>query len=451
VSLVIGGNAPAIVPANGSGIMAASKLVGGFGDSRIALSFANTSGLYDMLRNLGLVHWTQAWSRGVITMPKSLNGGIAGNTTIEALARLQAYITLCQSLGCRRVLVCLGTNDRPGGIDLGTTKKNVREIIRRFITAGIVPYLVSETPRGTGSSQYELSTQALRDDHYNFHMWCENTMSKMCKVINAWDRWIDPASGIMYYPKPGMTIDGIHGSKVGGNEIGQAAAPVISADIAQLPDFLESNVVFNATTNPLGSLVNNPLLDGITGTWQGSFVPVAGSQLATGWNCSVSKFAGTNADGSTYALTIKASKEVTTDADGVSTTWQRLDVVGNSGTDTPELNFNQQINFGALSTGDIVKATALVKTRGTGISNMGLTSLMTPIYQLKADAENSDASFPWPTELVGPVSREMPSYVKGASDNVTGIELKMNIQLMKNAAINASFWIAKCGSFKVTY
>jgi hypothetical protein len=65
--------------------------------------------------------------------------------------------------------------------------------------------------------------------------------------------------------------------------------------------------------------------------------------------------------------------------------------------------------------------------------------------------ENSDASFPWPTDMVGPVSREMPSYVKGASDNITAIELKMNIQLMKSATINASFWIAKCGASKSSY
>jgi lysophospholipase L1-like esterase len=450
MSLVIGGNSQAVAVTGGSGFTASPKLVGGFGDSRIALSFANTSGLYEMLRNLGLVHWTQAWSRGVITMPKALNGGVAGDTTIMALARLPAYITLCQSLGCKRVLVCLGTNDRPGGIDLGTTKKNVREIIRRFIAAGITPYLVSETPRGTGSSSYELATQALRDDHYNFHVWCETVMSKMCKVINAWDRWIDAASGTMYYPKPNMTIDGIHGSKVGGNEIGQAAAPVIAADIAQLADLVESNALFHATNNPLGSLVNNPLFDGTTGTWQGGFVPVVGSQLATGWNCSVSNFSGNRADGTPFALTVNASKEVTVETDLGPVTWQRLDVVGTSGANTPELNLNQNINFAALVNGDTMKATALVKTQGTGISNMGLTSLMTPVYQLKADAENSDASFPWPSELLGPLSREMPSYLK-ASDTVTAIELKMNMQLMKNATINASFWIARCSAFKVTY
>lgn len=444
MSLVIGASSQSVVSA--SSFTAAPKLVGGFGDSRIALSYANTSGIYDMLRNLGSVHWIQAWSQGVITMPKALNGGVAGDTTVMALARQDAYIALCQSLGCKRVFVCIATNDR-GIYDLGTTKKNVREIIRRFLAAGITPYLMSETPRGTGSSQYELKTQDLRNEHYQYHLWCERVMSRMCKIVSVWNRWIDPASGEMYYPKAEMTIDGIHGSKEGGNEMGQAGAAVIAADIAQLPDLLESNTVFDAINNPLGSLVANPLLLGTSGTWQNGYVPVAGSQVADSWNCSVENFSGTRANSTAYALTVKASKEV--DDDGV--TWQRFDVSGTTGADQANLNMNQTIDMSQLSNGDVMKATALVKSQGEGISNMALQDLMTPIYQLKSDAEDSDSSFPWPSAAIGPLSREMPSYTKTASDSVTGMELKVVMQFALNATVSASFWIAQCGPFKVDY
>lgn len=420
-----------------SAIFAAPKLVGNFGDSRAALSYANTSGIYDMFRNLGSAHWIQAWSKGVITMPKALNGGVPGDTTVQALARQAAYITTCQSLGCKRVAVFIGTNDR-GVYDLGTSKKNVREIIRRFIAAGITPYLMTETPRGTGSSQYELATQALRDDHFAYHVFCETIMSKMCKTFNCWNRWIDPSTGTLYYPLANMTIDGIHGSKIGGNEMGQAAAVVISADIAQLPDILESNTVYNATSNPLGSLVANPLLSGTGGTWQNGYVPVTGSQLADSWNSSVDTFTG---------LTVKATKE--TDASGKM--WQRFDVNGTTGASQATLYFNQAIDMSQFSTGDVMKATCLVKTQGTGISNMALQDLMTTIYQLKADPEDSDVTFPWPSALIGPLSREMPSYTKSASDNVTGMELKVAMQFQLNATVAATFWIAQCGAFKVNY
>jgi lysophospholipase L1-like esterase len=433
--------------------ISSNKYVGFFGDSRAFLSVVAPGGLNEYFRKLGLAHWIQAYSLGTVSMPRILgntggtgfvlNGGVAGDTTVQMLARLPAYITNCVANGIRRVVLIGGTNDRSGTIDLGTTKKNIREMVRMFQKAGIAVDLISETPRGTGSSAYELSTQAKRDDHYAFHIWCETVMPKMCRVHNMWDLMIDPTSGNLYYPKPGYTIDGIHFSCLSSQAGGALIGPVMAKEIRQLGDFLESNAAYNASTNPLGTLITNPLLDGTTGTWQGGYVPVAGSQVATGWNMSVSNFTG---------LTVLASKEIETLADGNTIQWQKYFVSGTASTASqPELSLNQNLTMSQLTVGDVVKATALVRTEGTGISNMGLGCLMTPPFSQKLDCEDSDPLQPWPSINTGILSREMPNFYYTDTTTVTAIELKMRMSFTKGAVVNATFWVAKCGMFKVTY
>lgn len=432
--------------------ISSNKYVGFFGDSRAFLSVVAPGGLNEYFRKLGFAHWIQAYSNGAVSMPRILgntggtgfvlNGGVAGDNTAQMLVRLPAYITGCVNNGIKRVVFIGGTNDRTSGFALGDSKKNIREIVRAFQKAGIAVDLISETPRGTGSSAYELATQALRDDHYNLHLWCETVMSKMCRVHNAWDVMIDTASGKNYYPKAGFTVDGIHPSALSGQAVGALMGPVMAREIRQLGDFLESNTAYNSSSNPLGSLTLNPMLTGTTGTWQ-SYTPVAGSTLPTSFNCSVSNFSN---------LTVYTSQESETLEDGTTVNWQKFFVSGVADSvNQPELAFNQTLNMAQLSVNDVVKTTALVKSQGVGISCMGLGLLMTPPFSQKLDCEDSDPSMPWPSVYTGVLSREVPNFYYTDTTTVTGIEMKLRMSFQKGATVNATFWVAKCGMFKVTY
>ncbi|WP_213875327.1 SGNH/GDSL hydrolase family protein [Pseudomonas sp. dw_358] len=418
----------AVNPAN-------SRYVGFFGDSRAFLSYTPPSATQSQLRNVGLAHWLQAYGLNAFTLLVELAAGIAGDTTTGMLKRQPAFIQLLKTRGCTRAVFIGSTNDRTAGIDLGTSKKNVREIVRNFFEAGISVIAISETPRGNGSSDYELRTQELKNDHYQMHLWFKNTLSQVCTVIDVWDLMVNTASGTQYYVKDGMTVDGIHMSKVGAQQVGIAGGARIAAETRHLGDFLESNVGFDANSNPLGTLTGNPLLEGTDGNI--AFTPASGSQLATGWKAAAHR---------TDDLTVSLSKE--TDSEGKI--WQKVHVRGqSSGSNGPQIQITTPVPMGNIQNGDRIKATARVKSQGGGLSNVALAILMVPAWALKGDAEDSHKDFPWPSDATGVLSRETPVYQHDGTQ--TSLDVRFDIDFMPNAAIDATVWFSQCGAFKFTY
>lgn len=418
----------AVNPAN-------SRYVGFFGDSRAFLSYTPPSPTQSQLRNVGLAHWLQAYGLNAFTLQVELAAGIAGDTTEGMRKRQPAFIEMLKARGCTRAVFIGSTNDRTAGIDLGISQQNVRGIVDNFLEAGISVIAISETPRGTGSSDYELRTQELKNDHYKMHLWFKNELSKICTVIDVWDLMVDPASGSNYYVKDGMTVDGIHMSKVGAQQVGIAGGERIAAETRHLGDFLQSNVGFNAHSNPWGSLTANPLLEGTDGTVSGSVTQ--GSQLATGW-----KAAAHRAEG----LTVTLSKE--TDFDG--RTWQKVQVRGRSAAGNgPQIQITTPVPMGDVQHGDRIKATALVRSQGAGLSNVALAILMVPAWALKGDAEDSHKDFPWPSGATGVLSRETPPYQHDGSQ--TSLDVRFDIDFTPDTDIDASVWFSQCGAFKFTY
>lgn len=115
-------------------------------------------------------------------------GGRAGDTTKQMLDPLPAYITLLKAGNVNLVTVIGGTNDRTGGqLDLGTTKQNIRRIVRTFLQNGIAVVLCNDTPRRKGSSQYELAQAAWRQDYYDCSRWVLTNMWQMCALANTFD------------------------------------------------------------------------------------------------------------------------------------------------------------------------------------------------------------------------------------------------------------------------
>jgi lysophospholipase L1-like esterase len=429
--------------ANFARAQACSRDVGIFGDSRAFLSHSggqDGSGTNNnIMKGYGLAHWLQVYSQGAVRFPWSLNGGVAGDSTAQCLARQPAYITRLKTAGCNLVVMVCGTNDRTGGnFDLGATKQNVREMVRNFQVAGISVILSNDTPRGNGSSSYELTQQQWKDDHYAFSRWVLSDMSKMCAVLNTYDAWLDPNSGKNYYPLAGVTNDFIHPSKLGAQLWGKVGGPLLQLYSRSLAHILESNAGYDATNNPNGALTLNPLMTGTGGYLDSNVNAMSGSVLAANWSAE-----GENMSG----LTTQWSTE--TDANGVI--WQKATVVGTSGSSQPKISLFCNLDLNKLSNNDKVKATGLMRSKGAGLSAVSASLLMTPSWTLKQDADDSDSALAWPTDDSGVMFYETPHLVFLTASNHSLLRARYEVMLQPSKAVNATLWFTKCGAFKFTY
>jgi hypothetical protein len=423
--------------ANGGSNIANSRYVGFYGDSRAYLSFAQSSGISRMLRNVAMAHWLQAYGDNAFSLLWELNRGVAGDTTQGMLNRQPAFIELLKSRGSTLVVFIGSTNDRSANIELGISQRNVQEIVRNFLQARIAVIAISETPRGDGCSQYELNTQKQKDDHYAMHLWFEQELSKMCTVFNVWDRLVDTSSGRNYYVKPGHTVDGIHMSKLGSHQVGQVGGPIIAAQVRHLGDYLASNSPYHKEGNTSGTLSPNPMLEGTDGTFS-QFTPAEGSVLPSSWKASVQKFDG---------LTARFTKE--TDAKGK--VWLKIYCSGTSGPEKPSLRVSVPVNMSLLQANDRIKATARVRSNGEGLSNVSLGMTITPEWVMKLDAQDADPG-PWPSSNTGVLSRETPMY-EHTGDNIAqrALDVSVDINLQANATVFVDIWFSQCGAFKFTY
>ncbi|MFV1943477.1 SGNH/GDSL hydrolase family protein [Pseudomonas luteola] len=413
-----------------------------FGDSRAFLCHSGSnsgSGTgNNFVKGYGIAHHIAAHSQGAVHFPWALQGGVAGDTTEQALDRLPAHLEKLKAAGCNLMFIIIGTNDRTGGqIDLGTTKRNVMEIVQDTEAAGITPVLLNDFPRGTGSSGYEL-TDALAAEHYAYSRWVLNEMSKTCHVINTYDSWLDPASGTKYRPYANAVRDGIHPSKIGGQLAGRVAGPVAAQIASNVGDILQSNTLFNADSNPMGSLTPNPLCLLTGGSLDASVNPAAGSQISQGWAAEGSNMTG---------LVTTWSKEV--DANGME--WQKVRITGTAGATAPNFNAYVNVTLSNLSDNDKLKASGLIRYKGKGLSNVGLGMLITPTWTVKMDSDDPDTSLPWPSDSFGVISRETPELIYLSSDSLTLIRPRVDITLQPNVAVDATIWFTKTGAFKIDY
>lgn len=425
-----------------------TRLVGFIGDSRAFLSFTNPGTNRNMyLRDVGIITWVQGYSHGKIVIPVGpitnfiggLVSGVAGDTTTAILARVPAHILAMKAYGSVRTILIGGTNDRTSSMTLDQTKANILAIIKLYNDAGITVELISETPRGNGSSSYELSTQALKDDHYNCHMWMESLAGTNPQLFihNVWDRWINTASGTNYYLLDSKSADKIHPNKTGAQDFGIVMSEPMVRRMGQTSILLKDNSAFNASTNPRGPLTSNPMMTGTAGTFE-NFTPVTGSVLATGWKANLANGAG---------ITVALSQEIIN-----GETWTKAKFAG-TGTDTsnPILLIKQAVPFTNIAVGDRIKFVGQRANRGTGLTNVGGRLLLTPQYQVVYDAEDSTPTELWPVGYTGILSMESPTYNYVAVNDQTGIELQLEIVLLKQTAVDCEVWFRGAGAVKSTY
>lgn len=300
------------------------------GDSR---AFQCTKG------NVGFTDWAVSETGGLAAFPLTLNKGIDGNTTSQMLARLQADVIANSS--AFDVMVHFGTgNDRLQGMSLDQTIRNLEYLYAALLKRGKVVIAIAETP--VIGANVGLPPQQTAN-HFAVHNWYLNVAPALgVIVVNPWDEMVDPASGSSFWPKEGMTGDGLHptpmGARIIGRKVGEALKRLFTFP-AILPT---SNIAYEATLVPGGSLIPNSLLTGTNGTLG------AGSN-ATGQLAASCTLLGSNLNG----LTVEASKEPA--EFGFK---QVLRITGMPSGTAPTLTLEQSVDVSKVAVGHRLRAVA---------------------------------------------------------------------------------------------
>jgi hypothetical protein len=408
------------------------------GDSRAEYTFILPGGRNQYLRNVGAGSWLSALTAGVLNFPITGNVGKRSETTQQILAHTPADIASLKALGFKRIVWIGSTNDRPG-FTVKQSMDNVKEIIRLYTEAGMYFHLISEMPRGNGSSGYELSTQG-KADHYQVHVEMEALRGTNPRLVvhNVWPLLVDAASGTNYYLKAGVSEDQIHMAKIGS----YLNATVISPEVLAATKLTETSLptttaLYDALTAPRGSLTLNPLMTGVAGTKESTASTVTGAFIPTGMKIGGASLAG---------LTIACSQ---VQLGGF--TYTKFDFSGTidaatASTVFPLLQLKIAVDMTKVAVGDKLKSVGGVAFTGTGLSNVGHSVLLTPPFQQLYDTENSVPALPYPT-LATPVkmSRESPTYTHEAA--ITGIELRMEISLLSRDALAAAGQTINCSVY----
>ncbi|NVZ88168.1 MULTISPECIES: SGNH/GDSL hydrolase family protein [Pseudomonas] len=300
------------------------------GDSR---AFQCTKG------NVGFADWAVSETGGLAAFPLTLNKGIDGNTTSQMVARLQADVIA--NSNAFDVMVHFGTgNDRLNGMSLEQTIRNLEYLYAALIKRGKVVIAIAETPVIGANVGLPIQQTA---NHFAVHNWYLNVAPSLgVIVVNPWDEMVDPASGTSYWPKEGMTGDGLHptpmGARIIGRKVGEALKRLFTFP-AILPT---SSVLYDAAAVPGGSLIPNALLTGTNGTLG------AGSN-ATGQLATSCTLQGTNLNG----LAVTASKEAADIGEK-----QVLRITGMPSAATPTLTLEQSVDVSKVAVGQRLRAIA---------------------------------------------------------------------------------------------
>ncbi|PRW89898.1 SGNH/GDSL hydrolase family protein [Pseudomonas fluorescens] len=300
------------------------------GDSR---AFQCTKG------NVGFTDWAVSETGGLAVFPLALNKGIDGNTTSQMLARLQTDVIANSS--AFDVMVHFGTgNDRIHGMSLDQTIRNLEYLYAALLKRGKVVIAIAETP--VIGANVGLPPQQTAN-HFAVHNWYLNVAPGLgVIVVNPWDEMVDPASGSNFWPKEGMTGDGLHPTPMGARIIGRKVGEALKRLFTYPAILPTSNVAFDAALVPGGSLIPNSLLTGTNGL-------LGDGSNATGQLASSCTLLGSDLNG----LAVAASKEA---ADvGFK---QVLRITGMPSGTTPTLTFEQSVDVSKVAVGQRLRAVA---------------------------------------------------------------------------------------------
>lgn len=391
-----GGGAPAPsapVPANYDVLF--------FGDSRtsdgIGSATSLTNGYAPLTQNLGVAGWIGALSGNRLRVGRYANFGIPASTTTQgaAVPRLDAVNVASAGRWDRPgsssdfagnkgapdaaahqagiAVLLYGTNDGSG---ISTTTESNLVTIMNGIGSGKVIILLNELPRGVDflgavtneasnpAERYALSRELLKYDYASGDAKARANVI----VVNAYDAFLDGASGTNYYPIRGVYRDGLHVTPYGGRLLTQTIIDRLAAvwpGWAALPEQVTLPTV-NGLSDPAATqpfVHSNPILTPGTngqslGTWA---VAPAAASIPQGW--------AVNALSGASGLTGVATKGVDTDPDGYPAF--KLEITGTLGANSgstiqvyqalQSTALSSALSAGRLSINDKLRGVANIK------------------------------------------------------------------------------------------
>lgn|GEM_PF-511742 len=199
------------------------------------------------------------WFRG-------LNEGVSGQSSTDIIARLDRVIALKPVL----VVLDIGTNDVGGGATFEALRDNTIAAVKRLTNEGIEVLLLPILARATSVGGAWAAGAAGRKLAARVNAWRQDWARTQHGVSTLdWNlAWQDPNS-TEGEPLANYSSDGTHFSVQGAFAVGKALARWFeTAFPAASPRLVSRGDVFDATNNPLGNLIPNPLFARTTG---GSF------------------------------------------------------------------------------------------------------------------------------------------------------------------------------------
>lgn len=252
--------------------------------------------------NIGWIHWLRAHSKGLIDYPiwydeavivgwepsgvpatsrnfNGLNFGVSGQVCSEIIARLP-YIESNFINQFSDIIIDAGTNDVP--LDTKEAIQTNRETIAQFfLDRGKRVHFLPILSRDTSVSSWGSGTAPRKKAH-----WINQKTIEFCNKTNNcfflnWNKpWVDgtDADG---NPRTNFSSDGTHFNNTGAEEVGIFMKEHFEKILSpQINNVISNDDVYDATDNPLGCIVPNPLMDGTAGAKTGANVS---GDVATGY------------------------------------------------------------------------------------------------------------------------------------------------------------------------
>lgn len=269
----------------------ASRYAGMLGDSRFGLSTfvaANGAAFY---KSMGLISWLQSASYGALSIPETMNFGVAGENTSQILARTATAIASLKAAGADICFFIGGTNDYTASITDDQRKANVLAILKMVADNGLMPIVFAETPRRkTDPADYI-------ERHWQYRLWMLNELPKLgYMVLDVW-----PYLASKENPKvvpDNSTYDGQHGDPTQQQQMGLYAWRQVAGIFGNRSILPINNADYNAAAAPGGSTTRNPMMLGTGGNKAAN--ANATGQIANNWNLEGENMAG---------MTVTCSKE----------------------------------------------------------------------------------------------------------------------------------------------
>ncbi len=233
----------AALPATYAPLAGAQNIIIGLGDS---LTIGNDTTTGTLQHGDSTLTWATMLSGGRIVYGG--NAGIAGQTSTQIAARVQADVIAHNPGGC---IILAGTNDLSAP-DFGVYQTNIRSIVTALRAAGIRPFLSTMPP--SGITGYRATITA-------WNAWLRRYATiEQIDLIDGYSLLVDPATGDY---SASYINDGVHPNVAGWKAWGQLVSDTLSPRLPNVHPVIpwDNNDPNNLLSNGL-NINGSPLATG---------------------------------------------------------------------------------------------------------------------------------------------------------------------------------------------